>query len=311
MKLLLVRHGETVDNVAGLYAGISDSPLTNHGMVQARKLGRFLYLTETRIERIFSSDLQRAYLTAQAICESQKIPPAPVVRLALLREKSFGRLERTKISKVGTILQSNLSDLGPSRGPTEMSHDPESTLSMRFRAESFINNHLVPSLQMVQEDATIAVVSHGIFLSHLWRELLKRFTHDKICVSPTLSKSMDTSLDSITTWYNTAYLELCITRFRDEETHKSIQTSVIDKSTYTTTPPQRPELPITSFRNDHTQNECPKIPNNEILSYMQLTVISVNRRDHLDGVRKLRSGTGNLKYVPSQRTMYSYFVKKD
>lgn len=192
-----------------------------------------------------------------------------------------------------------------------MSHDPESTLSMRFRAESFINNHLVPSLQMVQEDATIAVVSHGIFLSHLWRELLKRFTHDKICVSPTLSKSMDTSLDSITTWYNTAYLELCITRFRDEETHKSIQTSVIDKSTYTTTPPQRPELPITSFRNDHTQNECPKIPNNEILSYMQLTVISVNRRDHLDGVRKLRSGTGNLKYVPSQRTMYSYFVKKD
>ncbi|RKF73381.1 putative phosphatase [Golovinomyces cichoracearum] len=311
MKLLLVRHGETVDNVAGLYAGISDSPLTNHGMVQARELGRFLCLTNNRIERIYSSDLQRAYLTAEAISESQKIPPAPVVRLALIREKNFGRLERTKISKVGTSLLSNLSDLGSSRGPTAMSHDPESTMSMRIRAESFIDNYLAPSLHMVHEDATIAVISHGIFLSHLWRELLKKFTRDKINLSPTLRESMDTSLESITTWYNTAYLELCITRLRDKEIQKSIQTSVIDKSMYATTFLQHPELPLTSFRNDLSQNECRNTRKNETFCYMKITVISVNRRDHLDGVRKSRSGIGNLKYIPSQRTMYSYLVKKD
>ncbi|RKF78694.1 putative phosphatase [Golovinomyces cichoracearum] len=309
MKLLLVRHGETVDNVAGLYAGITDSPLTNHGMVQSRKLGRFLCLSENRIERIFSSDLQRAYLTAEAISESQKISPAPVVRLALLREKDFGRLERTKISKMGNILSSDLSVPGSKICFTETVHDPESSMSMRSRAESFINNHLASSLNEVHENATIVVVSHGIFLRHLWSELLKKFPYDKVYVSQTFSKLTDTSLEIFPTWYNTAYLELCITRCRDKKTHKSTQTSGIYKSMHTTTALQHPELPLTSFHDDLTQNESRSIPNNEI-SNMRLAVISFNRRDHLEGVRKSRSGTGNLKYTPSQRTMYSYFSKK-
>ncbi|KAM3468559.1 hypothetical protein MY5147_007828, partial [Beauveria neobassiana] len=42
MRLLLIRHGETVDNVAGIFAGVRDSALTTHGVLQAGRLGGHL-----------------------------------------------------------------------------------------------------------------------------------------------------------------------------------------------------------------------------------------------------------------------------
>jgi len=51
MRLYLIRHGETVDNVAGLYAGMKDSPLTNHGVEQIKRLGSYVKPMGARILR--------------------------------------------------------------------------------------------------------------------------------------------------------------------------------------------------------------------------------------------------------------------
>lgn len=71
MRLLLIRHGETVDNVAGVYAGSRDSALTAHGVLQAGRLAAHL-AEHVEVDRMFSSDLQRAAITAQAILDAQK-----------------------------------------------------------------------------------------------------------------------------------------------------------------------------------------------------------------------------------------------
>src|ERR1700759_2039622 len=64
MRLFLIRHGETVDNVAGLYAGTLDSALTNHGVEQANRLGEFFTQNEVIFSHIFASPLSRAFRTA-------------------------------------------------------------------------------------------------------------------------------------------------------------------------------------------------------------------------------------------------------
>ncbi len=65
MKLILVRHGETVWNLEQRVQGVSDIELSERGREQAKILGRCLQ--NEAIERIVSSPLKRAYQTAQAI----------------------------------------------------------------------------------------------------------------------------------------------------------------------------------------------------------------------------------------------------
>lgn len=65
MKLILVRHGETLWNRENRIQGHTDVELSDHGRTQIQKLA--LSLQEEKIEAIYSSPLTRAYETAQAI----------------------------------------------------------------------------------------------------------------------------------------------------------------------------------------------------------------------------------------------------
>lgn len=112
MELFLIRHGETVDNVAGLYAGSRNSSLTNHGVEQARRLGEHFARAEVDVcfDYIFASPLSRAFKTAQAIQTAQlaastKAPRAAkghsgsveIVRVPELVEQDFGLVPVPKV----------------------------------------------------------------------------------------------------------------------------------------------------------------------------------------------------------------------
>ena len=62
-RVYLVRHGETAWTLTGQHTGRTDLPLTKQGERQARALGT--NLGALRIDRIFSSPLQRARRTAE------------------------------------------------------------------------------------------------------------------------------------------------------------------------------------------------------------------------------------------------------
>ncbi len=61
--LILVRHGESTANAAGLLVGRLDAPLTERGVAQAGTLGPVL----GRVSRVISSPLARARATAAAL----------------------------------------------------------------------------------------------------------------------------------------------------------------------------------------------------------------------------------------------------
>lgn len=88
MRLILVRHGLTDDNIEGILQGPVAKPLNEEGQRQAERLGRRLSIQ--KIDSIFSSDLSRAWATAQTI--SQHHPHTIPIIDRRLRERYVGDL---------------------------------------------------------------------------------------------------------------------------------------------------------------------------------------------------------------------------
>jgi probable phosphoglycerate mutase len=87
-RLIAVRHGETAWNTQSRIQGHTDIPLNETGLWQAERVGQAV--AQEAVHAIYSSDLQRARLTAQAIGRSAGLP----VQLEEgLRERHFGELE--------------------------------------------------------------------------------------------------------------------------------------------------------------------------------------------------------------------------
>ncbi|MBI5635574.1 histidine phosphatase family protein [Candidatus Micrarchaeota archaeon] len=88
MRLILVRHGRTEENVRGVYQGHTPGVLTELGWGQARKLGE--RLKGEKLDAIYSSDLGRTADTAREVIKFH--PKTPVVYTPLLRERDLASL---------------------------------------------------------------------------------------------------------------------------------------------------------------------------------------------------------------------------
>ncbi len=78
-RLVVLRHGETTHNAEGVWQGPLDSPLSAHGLEQARAAAPLLAALGPA--RVVSSDLQRASETARAVAEACGLPYATDARL--------------------------------------------------------------------------------------------------------------------------------------------------------------------------------------------------------------------------------------
>lgn len=87
-KITIVRHGRTDWNAEGRVQGHIDRPLDEVGLSEARLLAKML--GELPIQKIVSSDLLRAYTTAQIVADSFSFS---VQTCSALREVHYGRIE--------------------------------------------------------------------------------------------------------------------------------------------------------------------------------------------------------------------------
>jgi len=197
-------------------AGSRDSALTNHGYQQATRLGEHFRSQGLTFTHLFSSHLQRAVKTAGKIREAQLTPASDdntakavpdVVQLRALMEQDFG-------SKEGKKFHDRL-DNKDTPGFVEV----ESKEIMAHRADSFLDEHLLPLLGEASKDAdtVVAIVSHGIFLSTLWKRLLLRLPHKSVALSPELQATARHSLEHLGGWSNTGYLELYMTKAEPDD----------------------------------------------------------------------------------------------
>ena len=70
MEIYFVRHGQTIWNVEKRFQGLSDSPLTELGITQAKLLGE--KLKDIKFDKFYSTSLKRAYDTANYIKGNRK-----------------------------------------------------------------------------------------------------------------------------------------------------------------------------------------------------------------------------------------------
>jgi broad specificity phosphatase PhoE len=102
MKLIIVRHAETVANVKRLDQGVGPGILTRNGVAQARRTAEFLKAHE--IDFIYSSDLKRAKDT---IAEIKKEVKAPVRFVKELRERALGDFEDQPYGSIKRFVKEN------------------------------------------------------------------------------------------------------------------------------------------------------------------------------------------------------------
>ena len=94
--LLLIRHGESEANRKGIFAGQVDPDLQDKGLEQAKLTAKYIKENYT-VERIYSSDLKRAYNTAKCLADLVNLE---IIKDKNLREIYAGKWEGMKCEEI-------------------------------------------------------------------------------------------------------------------------------------------------------------------------------------------------------------------
>ncbi len=164
MKLLLIRHGQSVANTEGRLQGQFDSPLTELGRDQARALTRRLAREDWGLSAIYASDLSRAAETAEILAATLSVPLAFDKRL---REYDVGVLTGLIWTEIESLHPDIWQVLHRGDG---WGHIPgeEGTEAFRARLAAILSD-----IQSGHDDGeNVALVSHGGSLGMLLIHLL-------------------------------------------------------------------------------------------------------------------------------------------
>ena len=135
--ILLVRHGETVDNARQIMQGQTQGELNEQGRQQAQQIAE--RLSSEAIDAVVASDLHRAIQTAEYIAAPHHLP---VVTTPLLRERDWG-------SFTGRYIPDLRGEIWPD--------DIESEETLLQRARNFLIY-----ITTTYPDKRVVAVGHGI-----------------------------------------------------------------------------------------------------------------------------------------------------
>lgn len=156
--LLLIRHGETAWNAEHRIQGSLDIPLSPTGIWQAGRLAE--RLAAGHIDAIYTSDLARAWLTAEPVAARLGLELRVDIRL---RERSFGVFEGHTLEEIAA------------RWPAEFvawrERDPAWAMPEGESGAEFIErvNAALHDITREWAGATVAVVAHGGVLDVAYR----------------------------------------------------------------------------------------------------------------------------------------------
>lgn len=145
MKLIIVRHGETVANTKRIVQGRESNKLTEKGKQQAREAGK--QLKKYKIDMVFCSPLDRCVETLENIM--MEYPIDGEIFMCNLLEERF----------MGEYVGSNLDDINwkeiDEDNKINREMGVESLVDFRKRVELFLED-----LKLEEGNKTVLVVSH-------------------------------------------------------------------------------------------------------------------------------------------------------
>lgn len=164
MKLYFVRHGETVWNTMKIFQGIKNSPLTENGKEQTRKLKESLKNIE--FTHFYSSPLGRALETINILTEDRK--DAKIEIVPEFREINMGEVEgipRDDFEAMYPKEYYNLWNNGHEYDPEAFGGETFESVYKRAGEglEKIIKNH--------SDDDILLIVSHGVTLESIFANI--------------------------------------------------------------------------------------------------------------------------------------------
>jgi len=93
MKLVLLRHGESIWNKENRFTGWTDIDLTDKGIEEAKNAGKLLKNAGFSFDVAYTSVLKRAIHTLWKVLDEMDLAWIPVYRSWRLNEKSYGDLQ--------------------------------------------------------------------------------------------------------------------------------------------------------------------------------------------------------------------------
>jgi broad specificity phosphatase PhoE len=153
-----IRHGQSEWNAQNLWQGHSESPLSQLGRRQALALRRRLAHGGYSFDKVFSSDLGRAYETATLALPEREIAVDP-----RLREIHFGVFEGRNLDQLQEAERTELSVWWKAPYERALAGGGESMADLRTRVEAWRAE--------LNGATNIAVFTHGgVIRDALWRE---------------------------------------------------------------------------------------------------------------------------------------------
>ncbi|WP_280770190.1 histidine phosphatase family protein [Salipaludibacillus daqingensis] len=150
VTIYFIRHGQSEANLQGIIQGHAEFPLSDLGKKQASLVGQ--WMANVQLDEIFSSDLQRAMITAEEIGQYQSVSVKP---WDIVREVGLGPLE----GKTRKQMYEEFPTLKPHALLTSGINGTESIDAVTTRCA-----YLVKQLTTDYDNKTVAVISHGGFI---------------------------------------------------------------------------------------------------------------------------------------------------
>ena len=201
-RFCLVRHGETDWNVARRLQGHTDIALNARGHAQAMQLALALKKSNLQFDVLYTSDLQRAADTANAIVERFNVP---AITNSQLRERHLGALQGLTIDEAPRAEPK----LWQAHIARELDHDMSGGESIRLFSERIRN--ALEVLRQLHLGKTILLVSHGGALDMMYRIATDQaLDAERIAVVPNASLnwiSHDGQFWRLDRWADTSHLD--------------------------------------------------------------------------------------------------------
>lgn len=200
-RICFVRHGETNWNAERRMQGHIDIPLNANGISQAERLANALIRVKHSFDIIYSSDLERALHTANAVAKALSLDVQITPRL---RERNVGKLQGLLLAEAPVLLP----EIWQRHIARELDHDlggGESIRTFHQRMqdilELFLNEH---------RGQSVLAVSHGGSLDMIYRIVTQQaLDAERVAVVPNTSLNWithDGSTWSVECWADTSHL---------------------------------------------------------------------------------------------------------
>jgi 2,3-bisphosphoglycerate-dependent phosphoglycerate mutase len=201
-RFCLVRHGETDWNVQRRLQGHTDIALNASGLEQALQMAHALKEMNFQFDALYTSDLQRARQTANAIENLYQVTAIADINL---RERHLGALQGLSLSDAP---QAN-PELWKIHLSRDLHHDMDGGESILQFSQRIWNALESLCLQHVGE--TIVLVSHGGAIDMMYRLACNQpLEAEKIVAVPNASLSWishDGNAWKVERWADTSYLQ--------------------------------------------------------------------------------------------------------